>query len=185
MRKLCVATLLLLSVTAAVAHPGSAIAIDRRGVVYFVDTGSGVWTLPPGGTLTRHPGPGFHWMALDPTGKLEKAPLPKTFDAEIRAAGSVLLSSDYPITVGSDGALYFAEFANKQLRMIRFAPDGTRSVRATLPGPSEWIKRNHGRAGRLALLHRAHGGAEGRRTRHRHDPRGEGGGAGLRAHPGR
>jgi hypothetical protein len=139
MRKLCVATLLLFSITAAVAHPGSAIAVDRRGVVYFVDTGGGVWMIPPGGKLTRHAGPAFHWMALDPTGKFEKVPLPKTSDAEIRAAGSLLLSSDFPITVGSDGALYFAEFANGNLRMIRFAPDGTRSVRATLPGPSEWI----------------------------------------------
>jgi len=139
MRNLCAALLLAGSAAAAFAHPGSAIAVDRRGTIYFVDTGSGVWMIPPGGTLTKHPGPGFHWMALDPTGKFASAPLPSTFDKELRPAGNLILSSDYPLTVGSDGGLYFTEFANGQLRMIRFAPDGTRRVHANLPGTKEWV----------------------------------------------
>jgi hypothetical protein len=138
-RKLCAALLVAGVAASAAAHPGSAIVVDRRGTVYFVDTGSGVWMVPPGGALTRHPGPAFHWMALDEGGRFAKTALPSTPDRPLQAAGNVLLSSDYSIEIGSDGALYFAEFSGGTLRMIRFTADGKRSVRATLPGPSEWI----------------------------------------------
>lgn len=141
MRILCVALALAGAVTAAVAHPGSAIAVDRRGTVYFVDTGSGVWMIGAGGVLTKRPGPAFHWMALDQTARFANARLPSTPDAEMRAAGTdptLLLSSDFPIVVGGDGGLYFTEYTDR-LRLIRFMPDGTRSVRATLPGPMEWV----------------------------------------------
>ena len=141
MRSLCVALALAVTVTAAVAHPGSAIVVDRRGTVYFVDTGGGVYMIGANGALTRWPGPAFHWMALDEAGRFANVRLPSTPDSEIRAAGTnptLLLSSDFPIVVGHDGGLYFAEFSGR-LRIVRFMPDGTRSVRATLPGSQEWI----------------------------------------------
>ena len=143
MRNLCVALALLFIVTAVFAHPGSAIVVDKRGIVYFVDTGGGVFMIGANGALTRMPGPAFHWMALDEGGRFANVRLPSTPDAEIRAAGTnptLLLSSDWPIVVGSDGGLYFAEFSNGRLHIIRFMPDGTRSVRATLPpGTQQWI----------------------------------------------
>lgn len=141
MRNLCVALALAGAVTTAVAHPGSAIVVDRRGTVYFVDTGSGIWKVGAGGALIRWSGPAFHWMAIDEAGRFANVRLPSTPDAEIRAAGTsptLLLSSDFPIVVGRDGGLYFAEFRGR-LRIIRFMPDGTRSVRATLPGSQQWI----------------------------------------------
>lgn len=134
-----VAVLALLLAASALAHPGSAIAVDARGVVYFVDTGSGVWMIDTDGKLVRHPGPAFHWMALDPTGKFANAPLPSTPDAEMRAAGPLILSSDFPLAVGSDGGLYFAQFALRRLQIVRVAPDGSRRAHAVLPGPVEWI----------------------------------------------
>jgi len=141
MRNLCVAIVLTATVTAALAHPGSAIVVDRRGTVYFVDTGGGVFMIGANGALTRVPGPAFHWMALDEAGRFANVRLPSTPDAEIRAAGTnptILLSSDFPIVVGRDGGLYFAEFRDR-LRIVRFMPNGTRSVWATLPGTQEWI----------------------------------------------
>lgn len=48
------------------AHPGSAIVVDAKGQVYFVDTGHGVWTVDAEGKLVDLGGPAFHWMALDP-----------------------------------------------------------------------------------------------------------------------
>jgi hypothetical protein len=36
---------------AAMAHPGGSIAVDEQGVVYFADTGRGVWTARPGREL--------------------------------------------------------------------------------------------------------------------------------------
>src|SRR5262249_41621388 len=51
--------------TVAIAHPGSGIVVDRRGYVYFMDTGSGVWVVDPSGKLAHHDGRRFHWMAID------------------------------------------------------------------------------------------------------------------------
>lgn len=141
MRNLCVALVVAGAVTAALAHPGAGIVVDRRGTVYFVDTGSGVWMIGAGGALTRWPGPAFHWMAIDHAGPFANVRLPSTPDAEMRAAGvnpTLILSSDFPIVIGRDGGLYYAEFSDR-LRIVRFMPDGTRSVQATLPGALRWI----------------------------------------------
>lgn len=140
-RILCLTLALACAVTAAVAHPGAGIVVDRIGTVYFVDTGSGVYMIGPRGMLTRWPGPAFHWMAIDQAGRFANVRLPSTPDAEMRAAGvnpTLILSSDFPIVIGRDGGLYFAEFTDR-LRIVRFMPDGTRSVRATLPGTLRWI----------------------------------------------
>src|SRR2546427_634866 len=62
--------------TSVSAHPGSGIVVDRRGEVYFLDTGSGVWKIDLHGKLTHLPGPGFHWMTIDSDDCFSTAHLP-------------------------------------------------------------------------------------------------------------
>jgi hypothetical protein len=127
--------------TLAIAHPGSGIVVDRRGYVYFVDTGSGVWMIDPRGNLTRHGGPRFHWMAIDESARPFAARLPSIPSGEVTVVGvnpTLLLSSDVPLVVGRDGALYYPESGpDGRLRVVRFTRSGVRSVRATLPAKAE------------------------------------------------
>src|SRR5438128_8215286 len=51
--------------TSVTAHPGSGIAVDRLGQVYFLDTGSGLWKIDTRGGLTHLSGTLFHWLAID------------------------------------------------------------------------------------------------------------------------
>jgi streptogramin lyase len=147
--RLALATLLaLVSAAVALAHPGAGIALDRQGNVYFVDTGAGVWRLDPEGRLTPYGGPAFHWMALDLDDRFGRAPLPSTPESEMRTSGSgptVVLSSDFPIAIDGDGALFHAEpTADGTLSLVRTGTDGGRTVRARLPaasgrGPLRWL----------------------------------------------
>ena len=134
--------------TLAVAHPGSGIALDRLGHIYFVDTGSGVWKLDSRGALTKVPGPAFHWMALDASGRFASARLPSGPGWELAKAGAnptLLLSSDFPIVTGRDGNLYYPSPGPRgALQVLRLMPSGQTSVLATLPattarGPLRWL----------------------------------------------
>ena len=141
-RDLMAALLIIAStVTPASAHPGSGIVVDRRGYVYFVDTGSGVWKIDPRGQLTRHDGPRFHWLAIDERARPFGARLPSIPSGEVSAVGvnpTLLLSSDVPLAVGRDGALYYPELgADERLRIVRFTRAGVRSIRATLPAKAQ------------------------------------------------
>ena len=132
------------TVTSAIAHPGSGIVVDRRGYVYFLDTGAGVWMIDPAGKLARHEGPRFHWMAIDENERPSDARLPSIPSGEVTAAGvnpTLLISSDVPIAVGQDGALYFPELGpEERLWIVRFTRSGVRSVRANLPSKGlRWI----------------------------------------------
>lgn len=122
---------------AALAHPGSAIAIGRDGRVYFVDTGGGIFEIGRDGRLNRLDGPAFHWFAFDPTSRFAKTTWPAISGAEIRSVGlnpALVLSSDFPVTIGRDGAFYYPELdSQKRWRIIRLTPAGSRSVHATLP----------------------------------------------------
>jgi hypothetical protein len=103
---------IFLLATTAIAHPGSGIVIDRRGYVYFLDTGSGVWMIDPVGKLTRLDGPRFHWMAIDQGEQSGVRRLPSIAGGEITPVGpapTLLLSSDVPIAIGRNGALYYPE----------------------------------------------------------------------------
>ena len=131
-----------------VAHPGSGIAVDRLGQIYFVDTGSGVWKLDSRGTLTRVPGPAFHWMTMDANGRFANARLPSGPGWEMTQAGAnptLLLSSDFPIVMGRDGNLYYpSPRPSGAVQVLRLMPSGQTSVLATLPattakGPLRWI----------------------------------------------
>ncbi len=134
--------------TPAAAHPGSGIAVDRQGLIYFVDTGSGVWKLDSRGALTKVPGPAFHWMALDGSGRFASAHLPSGSGWEMARAGAnptLVLSSDFPIVTGRDGNLYYPSPGPRgALQVLRLMPSGETSALATLPaatarGPLRWL----------------------------------------------
>jgi hypothetical protein len=131
-----VLSLLVVCPTGLLAHPGSAIAVNRDGRVFFVDTGGGLFSIEHDGRLQRHDGPAFHWFALDATGRFRQTPWPSIPGGELRAVGSaptIVLSSDVPVAV--DGrAFYFPEAAGEgRIRIVAVLPSGARSVRAVLP----------------------------------------------------
>jgi sugar lactone lactonase YvrE len=130
----------------ALAHPGSGIVVDRKGRVYFTDTGQGIWKLDTAGKLVFFHKLAYHWMALDEQGHFARAAsIPtgrRTADFQrITADGekpALIISSDYPITNGRDGNLYYVPY-NKEgtTMMLRQTPQGTTSVLATLPVDAE------------------------------------------------
>jgi len=138
------AILLGLAPMISIAHPGSGIVVDRNGNVYFMDTGSGVWKIGADGRLTRYEGPAFHWMAIDDESRFAGANLPSTPSAELRSVGAnptLIVSSDFPIAVGPDGALYYPELgSDARLRIMRFTTSRARSVHAILPAKSDGEK---------------------------------------------
>lgn len=119
----------------AFAHPGSAIAVANDGRVYFVDTGGGVFSFH-NGRVARHEGPAYHWFAFDPQGRFRNTRWPHIPGGTITVAGPVILSSDLPVTIGTDGMFYYPEGGS---RIVGVRPDGTTAVRATLPGTQRWI----------------------------------------------
>lgn len=135
------------------AHPGSGIAVDRHGNVYFVDTGSGVWKVDRNGHLSRHGGPAYHWMAIDRDGKLGNVALPSFDygDATVTRAGTdpaLILSSDFPVVVGRDGALVYPWRVSSgpagRLQVFHLSPSGQTSVLVALPDstdhtPFRWL----------------------------------------------
>jgi hypothetical protein len=131
----------------ALAHPGSGISTDKKGNVFFLDTGSGVWKIDTAGHLTHLAGPRYHWMALDEDNRYAKTRMPSGSDGDIVKLGSnptVLVSSDYPIAIGQDGNFYYPTPTSGTVRIMRIFPSGASSVFATLPrsvsgGRIEWI----------------------------------------------
>ena len=134
------------------AHPGSGIVVDAHGQIYFVDTGQGVWKLGANGKPVLIHTLSYHWMAIDEKGHFAKSEALGDFDGgsfvRITPAGTVpalLISSDYPIAVGRDGALYYVPYSKTGVRqLIRRMPNGQRSVFATLPianspKPTLWV----------------------------------------------
>lgn len=129
------------------AHPGSGIALDRAGNVFFVDSGSGLWKIDTAGKISKIPGAAYHWMALDATNAFARTRLPRERNTDMTAAGSnptILLASDYPVTIGRDGNLYYPlNVDGKPLCMMKMTPAGATSVLADIPaskkGPLRWI----------------------------------------------
>ena len=144
-----VLTLAGLSIATLSAHPGSGIAVDRRGQVYFADTGGGVWKIDTDRRVTQVDATRFHWLAIDADGRFAKGRLPEVPNGDFVRAGvdpTLIMSSDFPIVVGQDGAFYYpaTDRASKRVQILRWTPNGDRSVLATLPattesGPLEWI----------------------------------------------
>lgn len=136
-RMLLAVIVIIGATSAALAHPGAAIVLGRDGRVYFVDTGRGIFEIGLDGRINRHDGPAFHWFTIDATSRFAKTTWPAIPGAEIRSVGlnpTLVLSSDFPVTIGRDGALYYPELEPaKRWRIIRVTPSGSRSVHATLP----------------------------------------------------
>ena len=133
-----------LRTAAALAHPGASIHVAADGRVFFVDTGGGMFVVGRDGKLVRQPGPAFHWFALDEASGLAKTRWPSIPGSEIAAVGThptVVLSSDFPVAVGSDGALYYPRpVGDTRFEIVRVAPGGALSVHARFPA----MKRSDG-----------------------------------------
>lgn len=131
------------------AHPGSGIVVDRNGNVYFLDTGAGVWKIDRNGKVSRYPGIAYHWMAIDQDGALKNVSLPNFSrgGAVVERGGSdptMILSSDFPVTIGRDGSLYYPWLSGSQVSVYRLSPSGKTSTLAILPestesGPLQWL----------------------------------------------
>lgn len=117
-------------------HPGSGIVSDGKGNIYFVDTGSGVWKLAPDGTLTKLQGPAFHWMAIDPGNRMQHVSLPRSTETGgtltlVGAGPTLLLSSDFPVAVATDGSLIYPRHGSRgRLEVMRFDTAGSTTVLA-------------------------------------------------------
>ena len=122
--------------TSMMAHPGSGIAVDRLGQIYFIDTGSGLWKIDTSGKLMKLSGLLYHWLAIDASNRFANTPLPTGALGEISRVGedpTLLLSSDWPIAIGQDGNLYYQSGPAGHLRLMRTTPSGATSVFVTLP----------------------------------------------------
>lgn len=120
----------------AFAHPGSGIAVDKNGHVYFLDTGSGLWKIDTQGKLTKLSPTRFHWLALDANNGFANARLPTGASGEIEKVGSnpaALIASDWPIAISQNGNLYFPTGSPGRLQIKQMSPTGNTSVFATLP----------------------------------------------------
>lgn len=124
-----------LAPSAASAHPGTGIVVDRKGQIYFVDMVSGVWRLNARG-LTHITGPAFHWMALDSEDRFVRTRLPSGSAGDIvhlPAVPSLLLASDVPIAIGRNGSLYFpSRQTGAATQIVELLPSGRQSILATL-----------------------------------------------------
>ncbi|HUR80847.1 MAG TPA: hypothetical protein VM733_08775 [Thermoanaerobaculia bacterium] len=122
--KSALVVLAMLAASSLLAHPGSGIAV-HEGRVYFVDTGGGVFVID-GNRVTRVPGPAYHWLTLDPQGRFRNVRIP---GGELDPAGPLLMSSDVPVVVASDGEFYYA--SRNRLTDVE-------GVRALLPNV-QWV----------------------------------------------
>ena len=124
--------------TPVIVHPGSGIAVDRLGQIYFVDMVSGIWKIDVHGVLTHIPGPGFHWMTLDAGDRFSGARLPSGSGGEVARIGpdpTVILASSYPVAMGRDGNLYFPSHGvGAPVQLLKMLPSGQTSVVADSPG---------------------------------------------------
>jgi len=117
------------------AHPGSGLVIDKDGYIYFTDTGKGVWKIDANGKLTYLPSSWFHWMALDAAGQF--AGSPKNFGEYFERVTSqnnkpsLIMCSDFPLTVGKDGNIYYANTRSGVSKIIKRTADGKESVVAS------------------------------------------------------
>jgi DNA-binding beta-propeller fold protein YncE len=121
------------------AHTGSGIGVDRRGQVYFVDTGSGLWKIDARGKLSHLSRLRPHWLAIDEDNRFASTRLPTGPLGDISKVGSnptILLSTDWPIAIGRDGNLYYQSGPSGHLQLMRMLPSGATSAVATLPNTS-------------------------------------------------
>lgn len=126
--------------SSSLAHPGSGIAVDRQGQVYFMDTGSGLWRIDSQGRLTHLSRLLYHWLALDENNVWSTGRLPSSVGtgldwqiSKVSANPTVFISSDWPIALGPDGSMYYQSGRPANLKIMRSLPSGVTTVFATLP----------------------------------------------------
>jgi hypothetical protein len=140
--------------TPAMAHPGSAIVVDRLGQIWFLDTGAGLWKIDVHGALIRVGGNRFHWMALDQDDRFTGATLPRDV-SRVGQSPTLLIASDFPIATGRDGNLYFPSVTQDgRVRIMRALPSGSATSVVTLPATTT-------AGGALRWLNGLTGGADG------------------------
>ena len=122
--------------TSVSAHPGSGIVVDRRGEIYFLDTGAGVWKIDLHGRVTHLPGPRFHWMTIDSDDCFSTAHFPTGARGDITRVGTtptLLVASDFPIAIGSNGNLYYPSYASGSgLQLMELTPSDRTTVLTNL-----------------------------------------------------
>lgn len=131
----------LLSASAAHAeNPGTGVAVDGKGAVYFTDIGRGPWKIAADGKVSAHDGPPSRFMAIDAEGRFAGVRLPSS-RIRLKHAGSkptLILSDDVPIAIARDGALIFPDVGEDgRLQIVRLTPSGAHTVLATLPATTE------------------------------------------------
>lgn len=124
--------------TSVTAHPGSGIAVDSLGQVYFLDTGSGLWKIDTQGRLIKLSGLLNHWLTLDANngfagGRLPTDPSGDWVITRVGVNPTLLISTDFPIAIGREGSLYYPSGRPGHLQLMRATPSGETSVFATLP----------------------------------------------------
>jgi sugar lactone lactonase YvrE len=130
--------------TTAMAHPGSAIVVDRLGQVWFLDTGDVLWKIDTHGALIRIGGNRFHWMTIDQDNRFRGATLPRDV-TRVETSPTLLIASDYPIAIGRDGNLYYPSVSNGRVQIMRSSPTGSPTVLVSLPAttasgqPLQWL----------------------------------------------
>jgi hypothetical protein len=133
-QKKCLVALVVLSIGAlsvsrATAHPGSGLAVDERGRVYFTDTKEGLQRVDEGGRLTLVKAGGLHWMTMDRKGRFAESP--EVFGTFTRltskgAKPTLIACWESPCAIGKDGNLYYAK--GNGLTIVRRTFSGQESV---------------------------------------------------------
>ncbi len=125
----------MLTSTITSAHPGSGIVVDKYGQVFFTDTGKGIWKIDVNGKLTFLPASKFHWMTIDSIGYFAESV--KSFGQYFERVTpkstkpALIMCSDFPLVVGKDGNIYYANTRPSFAKIIKRTPDGKETVLAS------------------------------------------------------
>jgi len=120
------ALVILALAESALAHPGSGIAVDGEGQIYFTQTnGKGTWKVNSKGELTLISDVRHHWLDIDLAGNFSRSHL-KDFQriTPDGAKPAILTCGDFPFTVNRDGNIYYARWKPGRLEIDRQSPDG-------------------------------------------------------------
>jgi len=122
--------------TAASAHPGSGVVVDRDGQVYFQDSvGRAIWRIDARGRLTKFSDKlGGHWLTIDNDGSLARAdvgPVERLSPPGVKPA-LIVADGGAPIAVCRDGNLYYGlrllDGDRVAVGLTRISPDGRRAA---------------------------------------------------------
>jgi len=120
--------------TTSSAHPGSGIVIDKKGNIYFTDTGKGVWKIAVNGAITYLPAPEFHWMTLDGDGYFANVPASfgQHFEKIVLENNkfSLIMCSDFPLVMGVDGIIYYANTRTDGAKVVGRSASGKEATLA-------------------------------------------------------